>query len=235
MEIIKVDNKQEGGQKAFKILKEEMVNGAKTLGLATGSTPETFYQEIRESDLDFTDMISINLDEYVGLGKDHSQSYHHFMKENLFEAKPFKKSYLPDGKAEDLKEESQRYDEIIAQNPIDLQILGIGENAHIGFNEPGTAFDSNTELVDLTESTINANKRNFDSVEDVPTQAISMGIGSIMKAKKIVLIAYGEKKADAIKNMIEGPVTEDVPASILQKHDNVVVILDDAAAKKLDQ
>ncbi|MDN6195471.1 MAG: glucosamine-6-phosphate deaminase, partial [Atopostipes suicloacalis] len=118
---------------------------------------------------------------------------------------------------------------------IDLQILGIGEYSHIGFNEPGTAFDSNTELVDLTESTINANKRNFDSVEDVPTQAISMGIGSIMKAKKIVLIAYGEKKADAIKNMIEGPVTEDVPASILQKHDNVVVILDDAAAKKLDQ
>lgn len=235
MEIIIVDNQLEGGKKAFEILKEEIAKGADTFGLATGSTPETFYQEIRESELDFTEMVSINLDEYVGLAKDHEQSYHYFMNEKLFNEKPFKKSYLPDGKAEDLEAETKRYDEIIENHPIDLQILGIGENAHIGFNEPGTAFDSKTEVVELTESTINANKRNFESVEDVPTQAISMGIGSIMQAEKIVLIAYGEKKADAIKNMIEGPVNEEVPASILQKHDDVTVILDEAAAKKLDQ
>lgn len=235
MEIIIVDNQLEGGKKAFEILKEEIAKGADTFGLATGSTPETFYQEIRESELDFTEMVSINLDEYVGLAKDHEQSYHYFMNEKLFNEKPFKKSYLPDGKAEDLEAETKRYDEIIENHPIDLQILGIGENAHIGFNEPGTAFDSKTEVVELTESTINANKRNFESAEDVPTQAISMGIGSIMQAEKIVLIAYGEKKADAIKNMIEGPVNEEVPASILQKHDDVTVILDEAAAKKLDQ
>lgn len=235
MEIIIVDNQLEGGKKAFEILKGEIAKGADTFGLATGSTPETFYQEIRESNLDFTEMVSINLDEYVGLAKDHEQSYHYFMNKKLFNEKPFKKSYLPDGKAEDLKAESQRYDEIIEENPIDLQILGIGENAHIGFNEPGAAFDSKTEVVELTESTINANKRNFESVDDVPTQAISMGIGSIMEAEKIVLIAYGEKKADAIKNMVEGPVTEEVPASILQKHENVTVILDEAAAEKLDQ
>lgn len=235
MEIIIVDNQLEGGKKAFEILKGEIAKGADTFGLATGSTPETFYQEIRESNLDFTEMVSINLDEYVGLAKDHEQSYHYFMNKKLFNEKPFKKSYLPDGKAEDLEAESQLYDEIIEENPIDLQILGIGENAHIGFNEPGAAFDSKTEVVELTESTINANKRNFESVDDVPTQAISMGIGSIMEAEKIVLIAYGEKKADAIKNMVEGPVTEEVPASILQKHENVTVILDEAAAEKLDQ
>lgn len=235
MEIIRVDNEEQGGKKAFEILKEEISDGAKSFGLATGSTPETFYQKIVDSDLDFTDKVSINLDEYVGLSKDDEQSYHYFMQEKLFNEKPFKKSYLPDGKAEDLEAECKRYDEIIAEHPIDLQILGIGENAHIGFNEPGSDFDSKTEVVDLTESTINANKRNFDSVEDVPTQAISMGIGSIMKADKIVLIAYGEKKAEAIKNMIEGPVTEDVPASALQNHEDVTVILDEEAAQKLEK
>lgn len=235
MEIVIVDSELEGGEKAFDILKNEIKKGAETLGLATGSTPETFYQEIVNSDLDFSEMYSINLDEYVGLGKENNQSYHYFMKEKLFEKKPFKKSFLPNGKAENLKEECQKYDKIITEHPIDLQILGIGENAHIGFNEPGTSFDSQTHLVNLTESTINANKRNFDSVEDVPTQAISMGIASIMKAEKIILIAYGEKKAEAIKNTIEGPVTEEVPASILQKHDNLVIILDEAAAKYLKE
>lgn len=235
MEIVIVDNELEGGKKAFNMLKNEIEKGAKTLGLATGSTPETFYQEMVNSDLDFSEMFSINLDEYVGLEAENNQSYHYFMQQKLFDKKPFKKSFLPNGKAEDLEKECQEYDKIIAEHPIDLQILGIGENAHIGFNEPGTAFDSQTQVVDLTESTINANKRNFDRVEDVPTQAISMGIASIMKAEKIILIAYGEKKAEAIKNTIEGPVTEEVPASILQKHDNVVIILDEAAAKDLKQ
>ncbi|MDR0921821.1 MAG: glucosamine-6-phosphate deaminase [Lactobacillales bacterium] len=233
MEIIRVANAQEGGKKAFEIIKEGMTKGVKVLGLATGSTPETLYAELRGSDLDFSNMTSINLDEYVGLDENDAQSYRTFMKENLFNAKPFKESYVPNGKAEDINAETKRYDTIIAENPIDIQILGIGQNGHIGFNEPGTPFDSHTHLVELTESTINANKRFFDKVEDVPTQAISMGIASINTAKEIILMAYGESKADAIQAMVNGPVTEEMPASSLQNHVNVVVIVDEAAASKL--
>jgi len=173
------------------------------------------------------------LDEYVGLGKEDKQSYSYFMNDRLFDTKPFKENYLPDGKASDLDKECEKYNEIIAKNPIDIQILGIGQNGHIGFNEPGTNFDVETQVVDLTESTINANKKYFDNIEEVPSQALSMGIGSIMKSKKIVLIAYGLEKSDAIKNMIEGSVTKDVPASVLQKHNDVTVIIDKDAASKL--
>lgn len=234
MKIIRVQNQIEGGQVAFSLLKDEMAKGAKTLGLATGSTPLAFYDEIRKSDLDFSDMTSVNLDEYVGLAADNDQSYHYFMQENLFRAKSFKESFLPNGLASDLQEETRRYDQVIAEHPIDFQILGIGHNGHIGFNEPGTSFDVTTHVVNLTEDTIKANSRFFDSIDDVPKQAISMGIQSIMQSKMIVLMAYGQGKADAIKQMIEGPVTEDLPASILQKHPNVVVIVDEAAASALD-
>lgn len=234
MKIIRVQNQIEGGQVAFSLLKDEMAKGAKTLGLATGSTPLAFYDEIRKSDLDFSDMTSVNLDEYVGLAADNDQSYHYFMQENLFRAKSFKKSFLPNGLASDLQEETRRYDQVIAEHPIDFQILGIGHNGHIGFNEPGTSFDVTTHVVNLTEDTIKANSRFFDSIDDVPKQAISMGIQSIMQSKMIVLMAYGQGKADAIKQMIEGPVTEDLPASVLQKHPNVVVIVDEAAASALD-
>lgn len=232
MEIIHVENDLEGGKIAFEILKKEIEDGAEVLGLATGSTPETLYQEIIQSDLDLTHMTSINLDEYIGLDKEDTQSYQYFMNEKLFNKKPFKNNYLPNGKAENLEKECERYDAILAEHPIDVQILGIGQNAHIGFNEPGTDFNTTTHVVDLTESTINANKRNFESVEHVPTQAVSMGIGSIMQSKKIILMAYGEDKAEAIKIMIENEITEDVPASILQNHDNVTVIIDKAAASK---
>lgn len=234
MRIIRVQNQIEGGQVAFSLLKDEMAKGAKTLGLATGSTPLAFYDEIRKSDLDFSDMTSVNLDEYVGLAADNDQSYHYFMQENLFRAKSFKESFLPNGLASDLQEEARRYDQVIAEHPIDFQILGIGHNGHIGFNEPGTSFDVTTHVVNLTEDTIKANSRFFDSIDDVPKQAISMGIQSIMQSKMIVLMAYGQGKADAIKQMIEGPVTEDLPASVLQKHPNVVVIVDEAAASALD-
>lgn len=234
MKIIRVQNQIEGGQVAFSLLKDEMAKGAKTLGLATGSTPLAFYDEIRKSDLDFSDMTSVNLDEYVGLAADNDQSYHHFMQENLFRAKSFKESFLPNGLASDLQEETRRYDQVIAEHPIDFQILGIGHNGHIGFNEPGTSFDVTTHVVNLAEDTIKANSRFFDSIDDVPKQAISMGIQSIMQSKMIVLMAYGQGKADAIKQMIEGPVTEDLPASVLQKHPNVVVIVDEAAASALD-
>lgn len=234
MRIIRVQNQIEGGQVAFSLLKDEIAKGAKTLGLATGSTPLAFYDEIRKSDLDFSDMTSVNLDEYVGLAADNDQSYHHFMQENLFRAKSFQESFLPNGLASDLQEETRRYDQVIAEHPIDFQILGIGHNGHIGFNEPGTSFDVTTHVVNLAEDTIKANSRFFDSIDDVPKQAISMGIQSIMQSKMIVLMAYGQGKADAIKQMIEGPVTEDLPASVLQKHPNVVVIVDEAAASALD-
>lgn len=232
IKVIQVKDKVEGGKKAFEIIKEEMEAGLKVIGLPTGSTPETMYEEIRESDLDFSEVVAINLDEYIGLAPDHQQSYHYFMNEKLFNAKPFKETYMPKGLGSE-EEETKGYDQIIAENPIDLQILGIGINAHLGFNEPGSSFDGLTEKVELTEDTIEANKRFFDSADDVPRHAYSMGLASIMSADKIMLIAYGENKADAIADAINGPVTEEVPASILQKHQDVVFILDEAAASKL--
>ena len=233
MQIIRVANAEEGGKKAFELIKEGMNNGAKVLGLATGSTPETLYKEMTASDVDFTEMTSVNLDEYVGLGGEDEQSYRYFMNKHLFDKKPFKETFVPNGKAEDLDAASAEYEKIIDAHPVDIQILGIGQNGHIGFNEPGTPLDSLTHVVELTESTINANKRYFDKVEDVPTRVVSMGIGSIMKGKKMILMAYGEAKAEAIKGMIDGPVTTDMPASALQNHQDVVIIIDDAAASKL--
>lgn len=233
MKIIKVKNQLEGAKIGLDILKESMANGAKTFGLATGSTPVEFYNQIINSELDFTDKVSINLDEYVGLDGSDDQSYRYFMNQHLFNEKPFKTNYLPNGKATDLAEEVKAYDAIIAANPIDFQILGIGQNGHIGFNEPGTSFEATTHVVDLTESTIKANSRYFESEADVPKQAISMGIASIMKSKTLVLMAWGEVKAEAVKAMVEGDVTEALPASILQQHDDVVVIVDEAAGQLL--
>lgn len=234
MKVINVKNAQEGGLVAFNLLKKELDKGAKTLGLATGSTPIPFYEELVSSDIDFSQLTSINLDEYVGLAPSNDQSYHYFMHKHLFDAKPFKENFLPDGLAKDLEAETDHYNHIIDEHPIDFQILGIGRNGHIGFNEPGTSFDENTHVVDLEQSTIEANSRFFSSIDQVPKQALSMGIASILKSKMIVLMAYGKDKASAIKGMIEGPVTEEMPASILQKHDNVIVIVDDEAASELN-
>ncbi|MDT2763291.1 glucosamine-6-phosphate deaminase [Enterococcus asini] len=233
MEIIRVKDAQAGGEKAFELIKAGMDKGILTLGLATGSTPIPLYRKMTGSDLDFSNMTSINLDEYVGLGVEDEQSYRHFMNDNLFDQKPFKETFVPNGKAENLEAECQRYDAIIDAHPVDIQILGIGRNGHIGFNEPGADLNGTTAVVNLTESTIEANKRFFDKVEDVPTKAISMGIASIMKGKQIILMAFGEDKAEAIYGMVKGPVTNHVPASALQNHDNVIVIVDDAAAAKL--
>ncbi|MDY4510952.1 glucosamine-6-phosphate deaminase [Streptococcus hyovaginalis] len=233
MNIITVKDAQEGGKVAFELLAEKMATKIKTLGLATGSSPLGFYEAIRQSELDFSDMVSINLDEYVGIDDQNEQSYAYFMQKELFDAKPFKVSYLPDGKADDLEAAAKAYDQIIAENPIDFQILGIGRNGHIGFNEPGTSFDETTHIVDLAPSTIEANSRFFDSIDEVPKQAMSMGIASIMASKTIVLMAFGAEKAEAIKQMIQGPVTESLPASVLQKHKDVIVIIDEAAGSKL--
>ena len=233
MEVMVVKTQEEGALAAFEIFKRAHGEGAQVFGLATGSSPIGLYELLRNSDLDFSDRISVNLDEYVGLAPTDEHSYHYFMKEQLFDAKPFKHSYLPDGLAEDVDAEVVRYERILQENPVDLQLLGIGSNAHIGFNEPGTPFTQRTHKVHLTESTIEANKRFFEKEEDVPRYAYSMGLQSIMDAKEIVLIAFGPKKIHAIKGLVEGPITEEVPASILQKHPKVTVICDEAAAALL--
>lgn len=233
MKVIVVKDKVIGGAKAFELFNDGIKNGAKVLGLATGSSPLTLYSNMVNSGLNFENMISINLDEYVGLTPDNDQSYHYFMQKNLFDKKPFKHSYVPDGTTNDVAAACKEYDEIIKKNPIDIQLLGIGRNGHIAFNEPGTSFDSTTHEVKLTENTIKANSRFFDKIDDVPKSAICMGIANIMSAKKIVLLAFGEKKADAIKKTVEGPITEDVPASVLQKHPDVTIICDEAAAAEL--
>ncbi|GAA3632376.1 glucosamine-6-phosphate deaminase [Lactobacillus hamsteri] len=234
MKVIVAENKIQGGAKAFELFEKEIKNGAKVLGLATGSTPETLYQNWVNSDLNCSNLTSINLDEYVGLTPDNPQSYHYFMQKHLFDKKPFKKTYIPDGTTKDPSVTCKEYDEIIKKNPIDLQLLGIGRNGHIAFNEPGTPFNIGTHEVKLTENTIKANSRFFDNIDDVPKSAICMGTANIMASKKIVLMAFGEKKAEAIKKTIEGPITEEVPASILQKHPDVTIICDKAAAQELD-
>ena len=230
IEIVK--DEAEGGKEALQLIQKAFNNGAEVFGLATGSTPETLYKELRASDLDFSDKIAVNLDEYIGLKASHPQSYHSFMQEHLFDAKPFKETYIPDGTAEE-ETEIERYDEVLKEHKVDVQILGIGTNAHIGFNEPGTPFGTRTHKVELTQETIDSNKRNFESESDVPQYAYSMGIASIMDAGEIILMAFGESKAEAVGKMVNGPVTEEVPASILQKHPDVVIIVDEKAASRL--
>lgn len=235
MKIIKVKDKQEGSKVAFEIIEEAMQanNHSLHLGLATGSTPEPLYQEMIESPLDFSKSVGINLDEYVGLKANHPQSYHHYMEEKLFSKKSFKETFLPDGmQEEDIA--TKEYDEVLEKYPIDIQILGIGTNGHIGFNEPGTSFDSTTHKVALTQETIEANQRFFETKGEVPKEAYTMGIKSILQADKIILMAYGKEKAEAVALSLEGPVTEEVPASALQKHGNVTCILDEEAAEKLN-
>ena len=208
------------------------------LGLATGSTPIDTYQELirlyQEKAVDFSKASTFNLDEYVHLPISHACSYHAFMQVQLFDHVNFKASFLPDGNAKDLNRESRRYDAAIQKaGGLDLQLLGIGHNGHIGFNEPADNFGYGTQVVNLTDSTIQANKRFFKSDRDVPRQAISMGIGTIMAADEIMLLALGAEKADAIKKTVKGPVTPRLPASILRLHKKVTLLLDEGAASKL--
>ena len=233
MKILVTKNKEEASQKAFKLLQTDIINGAQVLGLATGSSPLGLYQKMTNSPVDYSNLISINLDEYVSLKPTDPQSYHYFMEHHLFTQKPFAKSFIPDGSNLNATKVINHYNQILATYPIDTQILGIGNNGHIGFNEPGTPFDSQTHKVKLTPATINANARFFTSSKDVPTEAYTMGIGSILQAKHIILLAFGEQKADAINKMVNGKITTAVPASVLQKHPNVTVILDKQAASKL--
>ena len=182
--------------------------------------------------MDFGGCTTFNLDEYRGLTPDHDQSYHYFMHKNFFDAVnvPAERINLPDGAQLDAERECKRYDAAIkAAGGIDLQLLGLGNNGHIGFNEPGAAFEKETHCVDLTESTIQANKRFFEKVEDVPTQAYTMGIKNIMQARKVLLIVSGEGKAEILDKVLYGPVTPQVPASILQLHNDLTVVADEAA------
>ncbi len=201
------------------------------LGLATGSSPVGIYKNLvkwyNQGDLDFSQVTSINLDEYVGLKGDHPQSYRYFMQSHLFDHVNIcpENTYVPNGCAEDFDKECAEYDERIKNyGGIDLQLLGIGVDGHIGFNEPGDIFDKNTHVADLHQSTIEANARFFDSVDEVPKQAVSMGLMSIMQAKKILLIANGPAKKDVLLRAFNGPVTPAIPASILQLHPDVTVI-----------
>ncbi|MDN6625741.1 MAG: glucosamine-6-phosphate deaminase [Pisciglobus halotolerans] len=232
MEVIVKKTAEEASEKAFKLITEDIKKGAKVLGLATGSTPEKLYDLMTSSDQDYSDMISVNLDEYVGLSAEDPQSYSYFMQKHLFDKKPFKETHIPDGMADSGKE-TARYETVLKENPVDVQILGLGTNGHIGFNEPGTSFDSITHKVDLVQSTIDSNKRYFENEEDVPKTAYSMGIESIMRAEKIILMAFGKNKAEAVKGLVEGPVTEELPASILQEHPDAIILLDEDAASLL--
>ncbi|MBO0991492.1 glucosamine-6-phosphate deaminase [Bacillus sp. SD088] len=234
MHIITAKNAQEASKAAFDIVQEGLESGTiHTLGLATGSTPLKLYEEMREAQLNVENVTTVNLDEYIGLAADDPQSYHYYMENELFNSLNFKASHLPNGMASDLEAECKRYEQILNEHPVDLQVLGLGTNGHIGFNEPGTPFTTKTHVVELTAETIEANKRFFEKVEDVPTHAISMGIASIMSAKKIILLAFGAAKADAVQQMVQGHVTEECPASVLQNHPDVTIIVDEAAAEKL--
>ena len=208
------------------------------LGLATGSTPVDTYKLLikwhQDGMLDFSRCRSFNLDEYVGLTPGHPCSYRRFMDEELFDHINMKETSVPLGSAPDLQAETQRYDAMIEQaGGIDIQLLGLGQNGHIGFNEPDRSFSYGTQVVTLTKNTIKANRRFFGSENDVPRQAISLGIGGIMKARQIVLIAYGVSKAKAVGDMIKGPVDPMCPASVLQLHHDAVILLDAQAASLL--
>ncbi len=241
MRIIVANDYEEMSRKAAHIIASQIIlKPNSVLGLATGSTPIDTYKELialyRDEVIDFSELTSFNLDEYFGLPKDNSQSYDYFMRANLFNHINIDddRINIPNGMTDNIERECAEYEKKM-QNAggVDLQLLGIGRNGHIGFNEPADHFEPNTHLVQLDKDTIEANSRFFDSMDDVPTKAISMGVGSIMRAKKILLLASGAGKADAIYDTVKGPITPRVPASILQLHPDVVIIVDKEAASRL--
>ncbi|MDD7218594.1 MAG: glucosamine-6-phosphate deaminase [Blautia sp.] len=226
-------------RKAANIMSAQIIMKPRAvLGLATGSTPVGMYRQLiewyRKGDLDFSQITTVNLDEYKGLSGENEQSYRYFMNNNLFDHVNIDKSrtFVPNGLEKDSRKACSDYNQIIhTVGGIDMQLLGIGGNGHIGFNEPGEAFETETHCVDLTESTIQANSRFFNNLDEVPKQAYTMGIKNIMSAKKILLIASGESKAEALYRSLYGPVTPNVPASILQLHPDVTVVADEGALK----
>ena len=243
MLLIEAKDYNDMSRKAANIISAQVImKPHAVLGLATGSTPVGAYKQLVEwynkGDLDFANVTSVNLDEYKGLSPENDQSYRYFMNTNLFNHVNINKerTFVPNGLEPDSEKACAAYNEIIRSvGGIDLQLLGLGNNGHIGFNEPGAAFEKETHCVDLTESTIQANKRFFEKVEDVPTQAYTMGIKNIMAAKKILLVATGSAKADALYKSLYGPITPNVPASILQLHQDVTVVADEDALRLIKE
>ena len=232
MRIYKAKDYEEMSRKAAGIVSAQIIMKPDcVLGLATGSTPVGLYKQLiewyRNGDLDFSGVRTVNLDEYKGISRENDQSYYYFMHQNLFDHVniPAGNTHLPDG---------MEPDELIqSMGSVDLQLLGIGHNGHIGFNEPADAFDKLVHCVNLTQSTIEANKRFFASAEEVPRQAYTMGIQTIMRSKKILIIANGEGKADIVRDAFFGPITPMVPASVLQLHNDVTLVADEAALSKI--
>ncbi|ASN04715.1 glucosamine-6-phosphate deaminase [Virgibacillus necropolis] len=241
MKVLKVKNYDEMSEQACSILVDK-INNMKhpVLGLATGSTPEGLYKKLIEQynhgHVSFKDTTTFNLDEYIGLSKNHPNSYHYYMKNHLFQHIDINMDqvHVPKGDVIDIQNECVEYEKaILDHDKIDVQILGLGTNGHIGFNEPGTSFTSRTHMVDLAESTRQANARFFESLNDVPTKAITMGIEAIMESKEIIVLVSGDRKADALARFMNGDISEDFPASILQNHKQVTIIADEAALSKI--
>ena len=241
MEIIVFKDYEEMSNKASEMIKNQIkFKKNSVLGLPTGSTPIGMYKNLvkmyKKGEIDFTDIKTFNLDEYCNIPRENDQSYYYFMHYNLFNHINIKieNIHIPNGNAKNLNLECINYDKSIeAEGGIDIQVLGIGKNSHIGFNEPSNKFEKGTNIVQLKESTIKANSRFFKSEEDVPKKAITMGIGSIFKAKKIILLASGKEKAQAIYNTVYGDITPQIPSSILQLHQDVILILDEGSASNL--
>ena len=243
MRIIKTTDYNDMSRKAANIISAQIISKPDcVLGLATGSTPIGTYKKLVEryekGDLDFSAITTVNLDEYKGLPKENDQSYYYFMHENLFDHVNIRPeaSHLPNGIVDDSDAECARYEELIRSlGGQDLQLHGLGHTGHIGFNEPSDNFEKVTHCVNLQERTIEANKRFFASADDVPKQAYTMGIGTIMQAKKILIIASGEDKADIVRDAFFGPITPKVPASVLQLHSDVILVADAAALSKIPE
>ena len=241
MQILVVKDYEEMSMKAAGLMADQVIlKGNSVLGLATGSTPEGMYARLARMNgqglVDFSGITTFNLDEYLGLEPEHPQSYHHYMYHHLFHHinAPRERIHIPAGRDRDMEAFCREYDEkIAAAGGIDLQVLGIGGNGHIGFNEPAESLQAGTHVVDLAEETVEANSRFFERKEEVPRQAVTMGMGSIMKAKRILLLASGKGKARAIKDAVKGKITTRVPASFLQLHRKAVLILDKDAASLL--
>ena len=240
MKIITVKNYAQLSALAADFICDVIVrNHSATLGLATGSTPLGAYSLLRDKCsrglVSFADVAVFNLDEYVGLDADNPNSYAHFMKVNLFDGTDMNLAnfHIPCGVASDLDEECRRYDRLLTANPRNLQLLGLGSNGHVAFNEPSTPFESRTHAVNLAASTVADNSRLFESVSQVPRKALTMGISDIMAAESVLLLASGANKAQAVLDMIRGKVSTNCPASVLQRHPDATVILDEDAASLL--
>jgi glucosamine-6-phosphate deaminase len=241
MKIIKAKDYNDMSRKAANIIAAQVIMKPDcVLGLATGSTPIGTYarlvEQYEQGDLDFSGVTTVNLDEYKGLNRENDQSYYYFMHDHLFSKVniDLKRTFLPDGMEPDAQKACQDYDRVIAAaGGVDIQLLGLGHNGHIGFNEPGEVFKAQTHCVDLTESTIAANKRFFASEEEVPRQAYTMGIKTIMQAKKILMVVSGADKAGIVKEAFFGAITPKVQASVLQLHKDVILVADEAALSEV--